>query len=63
MDDDRKTMARQDLIEYLTEAEVILDHAVAAATVCGYFPDLFHGYYKGLVSLLENLTETHESTN
>jgi hypothetical protein len=63
MDDERKAMARQDLLEYLTVAEVNLDHAVAAATVCDYFPDFFAGYHKLLVSLLENLTETNESTD
>jgi hypothetical protein len=62
MDDDRKNMARQDLIDYLTEVEALLDHAVAAATVCGYFPDVFQSHYKTHVSLLEHLIETHEST-
>jgi len=61
VDDDRKTMAKQDLIEYLNEAEPLLDHAVAAATVCNYFPDLFEGIYKLLVSLLDNLSEPHET--
>jgi hypothetical protein len=60
---DRQVMARQDLIEYLTEIEVILDHAVAAATVCNYFPDLFEGVYKLLLSLLDNLNETNETTD
>ena len=61
-EEERKIMAERDLLDYLIEAEPLLDHAVAAATVCNYFPDLFEGIYKLLVSLLENISEMHETT-